>query len=351
MQWTCINCGARVRMPDDTPSVRCHCGYVDYRDGTWEFGGTQVARNAWYKAGRQAMCLGCENYMKERCKLIELGCRNAYLRAIEQRDAACPMKKWFGARVPFVATASLASDAMQLADKVPPHVTRVIGVPRSGMIPAAAIATKLQLPLFAVCGDNVVHVGHGTRISEVRSGGASLLVDDTVHSGFSMQRSLEKVKADGEIITAAVYTTHPRRTDLYQSVLPTPHLLEWNLFNGPFAAFLSFDMDGILCHNPPRSEDPLYLARHSQIAAIITARLEEHRGVTEQWLAKYGVRYSKLHMWEWGDSDRNDIERVAKWKSDLASGAAFYIESEPSLANAMRRNGTVVLCPAQGYLE
>jgi hypothetical protein len=93
--------------------------------------------------------------------------------------------------------------------------------------------------------------------------------------------------------------------------------------------------------------------RHTPAKAIITARLVAERDETERWLSRYGNLYSALHMWEGSDKERNNLAAVARWKS-LKTAECFadlYVESEPALADAMRRNGTIVLCPAQGYLE
>lgn len=337
--------------------VRCSCGFVDYRNGETAMGSVLSVTDgkwAWVRTGRQAVCLGCENYMRQRCKLIALGCRCEYERAIEDVDAKCPLGLWGRRVVEFVTNEALARDTMRLVSRVPAGVTRVIGVPRSGMIPASILAVQLQLPLYTLRDGCVVHVGHGTRIVDRNEGGAALLVDDTVHSGHSIGVAARQASAScSKIITAAIYSANPSKTDLYGERLPTPHLLEWNLFNSPFAGHLAFDMDGILCHNPPHSEQPLYLARHTPVAAIITARLEQHREPTERWLADHGVRYKQLIMWPGDDAERNDLDGVARWKAEQSRecGAAFYIESEPVLADAIRRHGTIVLCPRQGHLQ
>jgi hypothetical protein len=212
------------------------------------------------------------------------------------------------------------------------------------------------LPLFTVLNDEITPVGGGGRTGwgEMgRIGGRSLVVDDTVYSGNTFQKVRRECKLNGNHVTAAIYTTDPARSDMHYAVLPHPHLLEWNLFNSHVVSSSACDMDGIICHNPPRSTEPLYVARRDAIGTIITARLEKHREATVEWLARYGIQYRNLVMWQGTDSDRNDLERVAAWKANEVrkSGATLYIESEPALSDAMRKHGIVVLCPKQGYMS
>jgi hypothetical protein len=132
-----------------------------------------------------------------------------------------------------------------------------------------------------------------------------------------------------------------------------PHLLEWNLFNSWCCANIGTDMDGILCHNPPRQSESLYLCRRTPVREIITARHEKERAGTVQWLGDHRVRYGKLSMWPWSTESRRDLHRVAAWKarSVRASGLEWYVESEPAMADAIREHGIRVLCPEQGELR
>src|SRR4051812_30935758 len=48
----------------------------------------------------------------------------------------------------WISTARLARDATLLAGLLPLDVAGIVGVPRSGLIPAAIVATYLHLPLY-----------------------------------------------------------------------------------------------------------------------------------------------------------------------------------------------------------
>jgi hypothetical protein len=303
---------------------------------------------------RLAVCAGCQFFHKNRCVHIELGCGCAYQRMAWAPQGRCPEDKWASGREPWITTAELAAAAIELADQIPSDVTRIVGVPRSGMIPAATIAAKLHLPLFTIRDWQVVPAGGGFRMERVTNGdhGRWVFIDDTSHSGHALRQLRERGVVRDEHLTAVVFALDPSHTDIHHSRLPTPHLLEWHFFNSHLTSSVAFDMDGIICHNPPDGRKPLYLIRHTPARAIITGRTEKHRQSTERWLASYGVQYKRLEMWPGSDVERDSGDDLAQWKAEMvhACGAEFYVESEPGLADAIRRHGVRVLCPAQGYL-
>jgi hypothetical protein len=316
---------------------------------------THVLVPAFEHAKRLATCQACEQFGSNRCPLIDLGCRNTFKETIWSTRGACPQGKWPDGREPWITTAQLAAGAIELADQIPPDVTRIVGIPRSGMIPAAAIASKLHLPLFTIHNWRVVPAGGGFRTGwgKLKStGGRSCFVDDTLHNGGSFQRLHNAGLLTNGHLKAVVFTLDASRVDLYHSRLASPHLLEWNLFNTAYIKHLATDLDGIICHNPPSQERPKFLPRLESVRLIVSARPEAERPQTEAWLAHYGVRYQSLRLWQGTEADRWDVERVAAWKAQECSqaGVEFYIESEPPLADAIRRHGLRVLCPVQGYL-
>lgn len=287
---------------------------------------------------------------------MDQGCQKAYWEMLRSHAATCPAGRWPRERVRFVRTAELAEAANHLADLLPPDISRIVGVPRSGMLPAAIVATKLHLPLYTICNFEVVPVGGGIRAAWGNlppRDGRTAFVDDTIHDGGTVKLFRARgIDIDGGVL-AVCYAKDPALVDVAAQQLPSPHLLEWNLYNTTWGTVFGSDMDGILCHNPPHQDRPKYLARHVPLKAIITARPESERAETESWLARYGVKYDRLIMWTLSEARRWDLECVARWKADqvVAVGGEFYVESEPPLADAMRRLGIRVLCPDQGYLQ
>ena len=356
LKWKCPSCGLSCLLPESATVVRCTCGYSS--DGVWTTTCREPGIPHWELQGRQRACSACPYLRDASCRHrglgLDAGCKGAYRKMLHSPFAECPAGTWVKPHVRWVTTADLTSGAVHLAQRVPPDVSRVVGVPRSGMLPASVIATALHLPLYTVRGGRVEPVGGGSRMAGcAERPGRSLIVDDTVHGGHTLARLKEEGLDMSGSLVAAIYVRPGAEhlVDLFHEHLPTPHLLEWNLFNSAYMRHIATDLDGIICHNPPDSDIPLYLPRHVSVAAIITARPESERAATEKWLARWGVRYARLVMWAGGVEDRS-LDAVAQWKAHqcLASGAEFYIESEPPLADAIRRTGIRALCPGQGAL-
>jgi hypothetical protein len=59
-----------------------------------------------------------------------------------------------------------------------------------------------------------------------------LVVDDTVYNGYAMHAARQRM-ANYPAIYAAVYVrpAQTQHVDIYGEILPSPHLLEWNLVN------------------------------------------------------------------------------------------------------------------------
>ena len=84
------------------------------------------------------------------------------------------------------------------------------------------------------------------------------------------------------------------------------------------------------------------------MAAIITARLEQYRGPTEAWLARWGIRARRLVMAE--TSDHQFYPAAFKADAYNAIGdATLYLESDSRQAAEIAALTTKrVICPALG---
>jgi hypothetical protein len=261
----------------------------------------------------------------------------------------------------WISCADLANAAVKLAGLVPPNISRVVGVPRSGMIPAGILSSLLHRPLYSLLANGEeVPVGGGSRADWGRmkdSDGVALYVDDTIHDGGTYDRLVDEGARIQEgifvVCFAKVSERTTKRMNHWAEELPTPHLLEWNLFNAPWSTGFAIDMDGIICHNPPWQSRPLYLPRNATMPAIITARPESERQATQKWLDEFGVMYDELVMWSGAEQDRWNVEKIGAWKASQVKqlGLKLYIESEPPLADEIRKHGIQVLCPSQGKFE
>jgi hypothetical protein len=122
------------------------------------------------------------------------------------------------------------------------------------------------------------------------------------------------------------------------------------------------DLDGVLCPDcDPRLLDdgPLWSAWAAKVPAlfepspegvlaIVTARPERWRALTESWLAMRGIAYGRLIMFPESARDAG----VAVWKASCFAsvrGAERFVESDPEQARVIARITKMpVFCPSQG---
>jgi uncharacterized HAD superfamily protein len=244
----------------------------------------------------------------------------------------------------------------------------IVGIPRSGMIPASILATQLQLPLA-----DVETFARG--MAWGRSGNSepaktrALLVDDTSNRGGAMSRAVARIENKASAITRfAVYG--PYRGDLsiidmFCEIVPGPRAFEWNMAKHRRLPRWGFDFDGVLCRDPTKEEnddgprylkfmeeaEPLFIPKRP-IGHIVTGRLEKYRGETEGWLKRYGVDFESLTMTPFhSKAERMSAMKFAGgrggWKSGIVKqlGVELFIESCPKQAGIIAREaGVPVWC-------
>jgi len=244
----------------------------------------------------------------------------------------------------------------------------VVGIPRSGMIPAAMIATMLQLPLADV-------VGYGQGIIHGRSGKPAsggrrvLLVDDSCNKGRAMAQAVRLLPKGAKVTRLAIfgpYQVDPSSVcDMWFEVVHGPRVFAWNWTKHIRLPRWGFDFDGVLCRDPDKSEnddgprylqflreaEPLFLPSRP-IGHIVTGRLEKYRGETEAWLHRHGVEFDALHMTPFhSKAERMSAMKFAGgrggWKAGIVNqvGVEMFIESCPKQSGIIAREaGVPVFC-------
>ena len=226
--------------------------------------------------------------------------------------------------------------------KIPRDIDFIVGVPRSGMIAASIIASFLNVPLIDV---NSFLAGMspwgGNRVTYFnRSHNKTnniLVLDDTVSQGISMnsvKKEIVKHKLNEvyNIKYGVVYLEGPGENAIdlyledvrkYTNNFSTFVFYEWNLLQhheSQTQEFL-FDMDGVLCLDPPDERDeqayqayiknatPLFIPR-SKIGGILTYRLVKNKDITLEWLNKNGIKFNNLFMFDansWEERNNSGI--------------------------------------------
>lgn len=268
----------------------------------------------------------------------------------------------------FRTFADIAHCIRQNLKKLPSDVDLVVGIPRSGMIPAYIIALfmnkkccSLDEFLSGSTGSNGVrNVG----IDEIKK---VLVIDDSVYNGTEMERTREKLAPLAEkynFIYTTVYVKPDSedKVDIWMEKVSAPRVWQWNYLNHSIAKRACFDMDGVLCIDPTADENddgekylefiaktkPLYIPTY-EINAIVTSRLEKYRKPTEKWLKDHGVKYKQLIMLDLPTAEeRRKLGCHAKFKAEVykkLSDTVLFVESEPNQAREIALlTGKTVIC-------
>ena len=292
------------------------------------------------------------------------GCNWLLDRAIEDATRKTPKPqrgKATGARgafqqgagpVRFVKSSQFQSDILNLIAQIPPDITAIAGVARSGLSAATMLSMYLHLPMVTIrqtLGD-VVQTGNGWRLGGSRHVNPRtekiLVVDDTVMTGNSLKAIKPLIDREfGNAVYAAIYVNPAAalKPDIWSVDLPWPHILEWNVFNSILSPFTAMDFDGILCHDcPPGSDDdgpkyldfirnapPLYMPRRCPVPLIVTARIEKYRAETEAWLRRHGIAWHRLVMHPAATLRERQRDNIAAYKAHHYAAWAQHFVARP----------------------
>jgi len=239
----------------------------------------------------------------------------------------------------------------------------VVGIPRSGMIPAYQIALYLNLnctDINALKENRILQHGITRSVKKnfkyPQEAQKILLVDDSIHTGKSLKKILDTfpLKLRAKITTLAIYSSQRKRNDVdvYFKYIPMPRVFEWNIFHHNILSLACVDIDGVLCVDPTDAENddgenykkfllnakPLFIPS-SKIYALVTSRLEKYRKETEIWLKKHNIKYDKLIMLDLPSmKERRKLGLHALHKAQFYkdSEAVFFIESNSMQAKTIR---------------
>jgi len=280
----------------------------------------------------------------------------------------------------YVTTARMIEDCknLLLPQVYGLNLKGILGVPRSGMLPASMLAMWLNIPLYYLDEENNLKIltgateFGGVRMRDHKSiDGKLLVVDDTIYAGRAM--NLIKERLPDDILFATIYLRPEAesRPDFFARELPSPHLLEWNLFNCTYIEQAILDFDGIFSPNVPIpvcEDEPKYIEFIKNVKpfphripkthcmGIATGRLEKYRDITEKWLEDNGISYGFLKMFPTEreeERNRNHAEEVSTFKAKIfsESDAKFFIESEvPEAVKIRQKSGKLVICPDERLL-
>lgn len=236
----------------------------------------------------------------------------------------------------------------------------IVGIPRSGMLPANLLALYLNRPytdIDSFLNGHVYKAGARGQFFDIKNFKKVLVVDDSVASGSALNRSKERLAAvekDFDLKYCAIYVVpgKEKMVDYFFEEVPLPRYFQWNVFNHTSLEKACFDIDGVLCVDPTNDQnddgekyrdfvlnaEPLYIPG-AKIGTLVTSRLEKYRTETEAWLNKHNVKYNELIM-----LDLPDMKARQKANSHGQHKAKYYMEKpyvlfiESSLSQALEIN-------------
>lgn len=245
----------------------------------------------------------------------------------------------------------------------------IVGVPRSGMLPANLLALYLNRPytdLDSFVNGHIYKAGARGQFFDMSAYRKVLVVDDSVASGSALAKCKELLRPMADRFDfkyCAIYVIPEKRdlVDYYFELLPLPRYFQWNILNHTVLEKSCFDIDGVLCVDPPDEVNddgqryvdfllnaaPLFVPG-CKIGTLVTSRLEKYRPQTEQWLSMNKIKYEKLIM-----SDHQSQEERQKANDHAAHKAreyasphyALFVESSlPQAIQINRLTGKPVLC-------
>lgn len=241
----------------------------------------------------------------------------------------------------------------------------VVGIPRSGMIPASIICTSLQKPLSDVEGFSSGRSYERYNIKAL--GRRILLVDDSVNKGRAMSWAVQKLQKQATSIQRlGVYGPYqlpnPKEVcDIWFEDCKGPRVFQWNMWKHIRLERWAFDFDGVFCRDPTKEDnddgprymkflttaEPLFIPKRG-IGHIITGRLEKYRAPTIDWLKNHGIVYKELHMMPYATkAERMAAGGRGQWKADILKGldVELFVESDPKQASIIsNRTGLQVWC-------
>jgi uncharacterized HAD superfamily protein len=244
--------------------------------------------------------------------------------------------------------------------QIPRDIDLVVGIPRSGMLPANLLALYLNLPytdIHSFLNGYIYKSGARRQFFNASDYKNILIVDDSIASGSAIKESkkdLAHLESEFDIKYCVIYYTPEKQhlADFALEEVATPRYFQWNIFNHTTLEKACFDIDGVLCVDPSKDQNddgekyisflqsaaPLYIPG-SKIGTIVTSRLEKYRKETEAWLNTNGVTYNKLVMLDLPDMkarQKANNHAAHKAKEYQVNGYNLFVESD--LGQAMEIN-------------
>ena len=248
----------------------------------------------------------------------------------------------------------------------------IVGIPRSGMLPASMIALYLNKPLATV-NDWLINAEMQSGITrktnqnfnQLHQAKKVLIVDDSVNNGDSLIELKSKIPEGfmHKVTFLAIYSSSNGNVgfDLSLENVGRPRIFEWNIFHTSLCNSTLYDIDGVLCEDPNESDNddgdryinflkdakPLFLPSQ-KVLGLVTNRLLKYESQTNEWMKNKGVEYGEIFLAPYQSKvERQKNGDYTSHKSNVYknSNANLFIESDKCQAVGIaKKTGKYVYC-------
>jgi hypoxanthine phosphoribosyltransferase len=223
----------------------------------------------------------------------------------------------------------------------------VVGIPRSGMVPAYMIALALNVNCTDISSwvnnyplKRGVTRGLRKELSSPWEAKKVLVVDDSIMSGKSMKNEIDALPdwLSSRASTLAVYSSKPIRNDvdIILEFLPHPRAFEWNICHHKVINRSCICFEAMVYESDFDDDKTANNFRYipsGVIDTIVSSQNELSRHKVETCLASSGILYRNLVM---ADSATNfmTMDSLVKFKIEkfMASEADLFIEDNSDQA-------------------
>jgi hypothetical protein len=245
----------------------------------------------------------------------------------------------------------------------------VVGIPRSGMIPAYMLGLRLNLPVIDLEGflnGNSPVGGRRLEVTDLSAVSNILVVDDSIRFGGQLLKVKEKLQQKPTynygFCTPFATTENRHLVDHSFELIDKPRIFQWNIMHSWIYEQSCVDIDGVLCDDPKEEENddgekylkfllnaPLKYKPSSNVHTLVTNRLEKYRPQTEQWLHRQGIKFKELLMLDLPDrATRVRMGNYGAFKAEVYQSrkdTLLFIESDLNQANRINLlSGRAVFC-------
>lgn len=225
--------------------------------------------------------------------------------------------------------------------KISKEIDLIIGVPRSGILPASLLALYCHKPFISlnefVCGLSPIG-GERIRSEDFSSKKKVnvLVVDDSIYSGKALRICKDKlvnIEGDYFYTFCSIYSNEEskEKVDMYFEIVDNPRVFEWNLIRSSIYASSCVDIDGVLCEDPTEEQNddgenyrkfilnavPKFIPK-VKIKYLVSSRLEKYRDDTLTWLKKNNIEFDELYMLNLPSKEKRiELKCHGKFKAEV----------------------------------